>query len=258
MTFGEITEVCPWDIMAGICEQDLYAPQTHEPRVYKSHEGFPTVGKTAGAGPGGDPVGGAKYIYVIRDPEDAFFSFFSFMPAYVGMKPGDVHVNTFCDAIFAGVSHSGQIWEHMLGWYEHRLNPNVLFIHFESLLEDLAGQIRIVAKFMGIDADEALLEKVTAQSSYKFMSRPENKHHFDDHFVFGNVRGMMRLPKEYEFKVGKVRKGGGKKGGSKVIPPYVLERLATRWAESVAPTIGFQSYDELRASVEAENRSRFA
>ena len=58
--FGEITEVVPWDILAIDCEQDLGAEQVASPRVFKSHEAY------------GDVIKGAKYVYVARNPEDAF------------------------------------------------------------------------------------------------------------------------------------------------------------------------------------------
>jgi hypothetical protein len=62
MNFGEITEVCPWDILAKDCKQDLDDDQVASPRVFKSHESYASVAK------------GGKYIYVARDPGDAFFS----------------------------------------------------------------------------------------------------------------------------------------------------------------------------------------
>jgi hypothetical protein len=96
MDFGEITEVCPWDILAHDCKQDLGADQCAEPRVFKSHESF------------GDIAKGGRYIYVARNPLDAFFSFFKFLPSFTGLKAGDIDEATFAAAIFAGASHSGQ------------------------------------------------------------------------------------------------------------------------------------------------------
>ena len=255
MSFGEITEVVPWDIMATICGQDLDGARRVRLRAFKSHESFGTICKTAGATRA--TVGDAKYIYVIRDPKDAFLSFYHFLPAYVGLRSGDISMRLFCDAIFAGVSHSGTIWEHLLGWWKVREHENVLFIHFETMLRDLRGSVETVAAFLGVEADAALLEKVTAQSSYAFMSRPENKRHFDDHFVFSKVRDAMGIPKDVTFTMGKVRKGGGKSGGGrKAIPPYVQRRLNERWAEVVEAATGFATYDELREDTEALNAAR--
>jgi len=104
MSFGEITEVVPWDVMAFQCGQDLNSSQVREPRLFKSHEGAAQIAK------------GGKYIYVARDPLDAFVSFFNFLPGYMGLTTDDITMKQFADAIFAGVSHSGNIWNHFLGW----------------------------------------------------------------------------------------------------------------------------------------------
>jgi hypothetical protein len=130
MDFGEITEVCPWDILAHDCGQNLDDDQLASPRVFKSHESHADIAK------------GGKYIYVARDPLDAFFSFYKFLPAYTGLQPNDIDERAFSDAIFAGASHSGQIWNHLLGWWDHRRDPNVLFIFFEDLAENLREQVR--------------------------------------------------------------------------------------------------------------------
>lgn len=53
------------------------------------------------------PVTSLRYIYVARDPLDAFVSFYHFLPAYMGIKAGEISVAEFADAIFAGVSVSG-------------------------------------------------------------------------------------------------------------------------------------------------------
>ena len=108
MDFGEITEVCPWDILAHDCGQNLDDDQLASPRVFKSHESHADIAK------------GGKYIYVARDPLDAFFSFYKFLPAYTGLQPNDIDERAFSDAIFAGASHSGQIWNHLLGWWDCR------------------------------------------------------------------------------------------------------------------------------------------
>ena len=119
---------CWWPILCPVC-QDLNADHVASPRVFKSHESWDGVPK------------GAKYIYVARNPEDAFFSFYKFLPAYTGLAPDDIDEVTFANAIFAGASHSGQIWDHMLEWWERRHDQNVLFLFFEDLIDDLPQQV---------------------------------------------------------------------------------------------------------------------
>lgn len=127
MAFGEITEVVPWDVLAHDCGQDLSAPQVAVPRAFKSHATWPSICK------------GGRYLYVARDPVDAFYSFYKFLPSYTNLQPGDLTQEQFADAIFAGASHSGQIWDHFLGWWEQRHNPDVMWLFYEDLKDDLPG-----------------------------------------------------------------------------------------------------------------------
>jgi len=236
MDFGEITEIAPWDILAHDCGQDLDAEQVAEPRLFKSHESWASVPK------------GARYIYVVRNPLDAFVSFHKFLPAYTGLQPGDITQQQFANAIFAGASHSGQIWSHFLGWWKQRQNPNVLWVCFEDMKSDLRGSIRRIAAFLKIKCSEELLDIVASRSSYKFMSLPAQKHHFDDHFVQRHVRPKMGLALTTS-SVSKVRAGGGKVGGRSAIPRKVLKRLETKWTQILRKPTGCTSYAELRQKV---------
>jgi len=178
-SFGEITEVVPWDICAVDCGQDLDSDHVASPRVFKSHERFETVAK------------GGKYIYVARDPLDAFVSFYRFLPAYMGLKPGEVSMSEFADAIFAGVSVSGGIWDHFLQWWRHRHDPNVLWLSFEDLKDDLPTCIERIAKFMDIALDAELRATTLKLASFEWMSAHDKQ--FDDHFVRDAVRDRMGL-----------------------------------------------------------------
>ena len=57
------------------------------PRLFKSHEPWEHIAK------------GGRYIYVARDPLDAFVSFHKFLPAYTGLQPGDISHEQFAAAI---------------------------------------------------------------------------------------------------------------------------------------------------------------
>jgi len=238
MDFEEIFEVCPWDILALDCGADLDADQVGNPRVFKSHERA------------GDIAKGAKYIHVCRDPEDAFMSFFRFLPAWAALEPGRVTIDEFAQAIFGGASHSGGIWDFYTEWWEKRNDPNVLWVCYEDLRSDLRGQISRVAKFMGVDCDDAKLSIVEEKSSFKFMEARQQQ--FDEHLVFAKVRDQMQIPKDYVFgdvSVSKVRTGGGTTGEGKGIPSHILEMLRNRWKISVEDKIGFKSYADLRKAV---------
>lgn len=148
--------------------------QVANPRLFKSHERFNTVPK------------GAKYIYVARHPLDAFVSFYHFMPAYMGLPPGAVSMPEFADAIFAGVSVSGGIWGHYAAWWARRHDPNVLWVFFEDLKDDLPSAVLRIAAFMGLDTrDEELMALAAEKSAFSFMSARGAQ--FDDHFLRNKV-----------------------------------------------------------------------
>mmetsp|Transcript_50069 Transcript_50069/g.112754 ORF Transcript_50069/g.112754 Transcript_50069/m.112754 type:complete len:359 (-) Transcript_50069:123-1199(-) len=234
--FEEISVVVPWDIMAHDCGQDLEAEQMSNPRLFKSHERRDDVAK------------GAKYIHVSRRPEDAFMSFYKFLPAFDAIPPGEISVEEFATAIFAGASHSGGIWDFFAEWWERRQDPDVLWVCFEDLKSDLRGQLRRIGAFM-LDAEpsEELLDIVEAKSRFEYMEARTGQ--FDEHWVFDKVRDQMGIPKEYvfgEIDVSKVRAGGGKMGEGKALPESVTKMLEQRWQGTMAAKTGLKSYDELR------------
>eukprot|EP00746_Dinoflagellata_sp_MGD_P114128 gnl/MRDRNA2_/MRDRNA2_50715_c0_seq1.p1 gnl/MRDRNA2_/MRDRNA2_50715_c0~~gnl/MRDRNA2_/MRDRNA2_50715_c0_seq1.p1 ORF type:complete len:345 (-),score=70.09 gnl/MRDRNA2_/MRDRNA2_50715_c0_seq1:29-988(-) len=238
MDFDEITVVCPWDIQAVLCGQDLDADHVANPRVWKSHERA------------GDVAQGAKYIHVCRHPDDAFISFYRFLPGWMGIADGEITAKEFAEAVFGGVSHSGGIWDYYVGWWERRNDPNVLWVCFEDMKEDLRREITRVAKFMDIPLTEELLAIVEKNSSIGFMG--ERSGQFDDHWMFDKIRDRMGFPKDYVFgehSRSKVRVGGGKVGDSKNLPDEVKEMLRKRWENTVQAKIGFKDYDEMRQAI---------
>ncbi|KAJ8599579.1 hypothetical protein CTAYLR_004680 [Chrysophaeum taylorii] len=230
--FEEITAVAPWDIVAADCGQDLEADQVVSPRLFKSHEAWADIAK------------GGRYVYACRNPSDAFVSFYNFLPAYMHCE--GIGVETFAEAIFGGLSHSGGIWSHFVGWVEAaRANPDrVLLVAFEDLKNDLRAEIRRIALFLGIP-DNGLVDRVHDLSSYAYMSQHQRQ--FDDGFVFRRLKKQIGLPEDAEHKASKVRKGAV--GGRKDLPPAVLEMLDTRWRNTVLPALGTPTYDDFLRDV---------
>jgi len=238
MEFDEIFEVCPWDVLAKDCGVNLDDDQVANPRVFKSHEKYPDVAK------------GAKYIHVCRDPEDAFMSFYRFLPAWAAIPPDAISEEEFARAVFGGVSHSGGIWDFYVEWWEMRNDPNVLWVCYEDLREDLEKQVRRIASFMEVPMDDDLLQITLKNSSFNFMQ--ERSSQFDEHVVFSKVRDSMGIPKDYVFgdvEVSKVRKSGGTTGEGKKLSPAISQMLGKRWENTVKAKIGFEDYAALRAAV---------
>lgn len=54
----------------------------------------------------------------------------------------------------------------VVSWYPHRLDDNVLWLHYEDLQENLRECVRLIAEFLDIGKDdEELQELVTHQVS---------------------------------------------------------------------------------------------
>ncbi len=133
-----------------------------------------------------------KYIVVGRDPRDVFMSFAnhyaSMTPEFyaeVNERPGrvgpelppfdgDLH-RLWREWITRGTfpwEEEGYPWwgnmHHVQSWWAYRHLDNILFVHFADLLDDLAGEVRRIAAFLGIDIDEAdlpaILDALTLES----------------------------------------------------------------------------------------------
>lgn len=230
-SFGEITEVVPWDVVALDCGQDLDGAQAASPRLYKSHEAADAIAK------------GGRYVYVARDPRDAFVSFYNFLPAY--MHAGRLSVERFAVAIFGGLSHSGGIWAHFVGWWERRNDEDVLFLTYEDVKSDPRAAIAEIAAFMGVSADAATVDRVYARTTLAAMSRDGTK--YDDHFVFDKLKAQMGFPEGATHQTSKVRTG--RVGSSRSLPAAVLAMLDARWRDTVSAATGLATYADLRRAL---------
>lgn len=213
--FDEITEVVPWTICAIDCGQDIDAEQVAYPRLFKSHESYADVPK------------GAKYIYVMRNPEDVCLSFYSFLLSYTQIDQSTISIEDFVSHLFAGRgSNSGRIWEHFLSFFERKEDPNILMLFYEDILVNPSEAIRRIANFMEIPLDDELLALTLEKTSISFMKTIDSK--FDDHFVFDACKSRMGFPDDAKISVGKVHKGVAH-AGKATLSPSVLETLNYEW-----------------------------
>ena len=60
---------------------------------------------------------------------------------------------------------------HVQTWWEYRRLPNILFVHFEDLLSDLAGEIARVAGFLDIEVPREVLPKILDSVTFANVKR---------------------------------------------------------------------------------------
>lgn len=155
--------------------------QTHR-RCIKTHLPFD-----------GLPVGdAARYIVVGRDPRDIFMSMWNFYsnfgdvffepPKEPGIDPlprppADLH-----DYWQTWIGRGSFPWEqdgypfwscfhHIQTWWEQRHRPNILFVHFSDLLNDLRGEIDSVIDFLGMTCPEETRQGIVDLVTFKSMKR---------------------------------------------------------------------------------------
>jgi len=182
---GLLWQLTPWiDSRAGSVEEklNLLERQTHR-RFLKTHlpldalPYFPEV----------------KYIYVGRDGRDVFMSlwnhyrylqpdileWYNEFPARANdpfpQCPDDIH-----EFFRMWISKSWFPWEgdgfpfwslfyHLQTWWGYRHLPNILFVHFNDLLNNLDGQMHLIAKYLDIEVNEMIWPALVDKATFKTM-----------------------------------------------------------------------------------------
>jgi len=140
-----------------------------------------------------------KYIVVSRDPRDVFMSlvnhygehtpeFFenlNAIPGRVGapfpVYDGDIHKlwrNWITRGWFEWESDGYPYWSHLhhaKTWWEFRHLPNVRLVHYNDLRRDLEGEMRAIAKWLGIEVPEDRWPAVVDACRFETVKRNPEK-----------------------------------------------------------------------------------
>ncbi|UYV67143.1 hypothetical protein LAZ67_4004069, partial [Cordylochernes scorpioides] len=100
----------------------------------------------------------AKYIYVVRNPKDTCVSFYHHTKGW-GLYGFTGSFSDFFDIFYKGENDFGEYFEHVMSWYKHRDDPNVLFILYEDLKKDTKGMVMKIAKFLGPEWEKLLIDE---------------------------------------------------------------------------------------------------
>ncbi len=114
-----------------------------KPRAFKSHLTYDLM-------PCGKPsTTPCKYIYVARNPKEdvAVFYFFHYIRISV-RKDATLDWDIFFRNFIYGNVDSGDFFDHVLSWWSHRNEDNVLFLMFEDMKKDPRAAITRIATFI--------------------------------------------------------------------------------------------------------------
>ncbi len=203
-------------------------PQPASPRILATHLQYPLVPK------------GGKIIYCFRDQKDALVSAYHYLNSFFSLK-GRVTLPNLALSVMQQVEKN---LNDLPLWWEHRHDDNILLVFFKDLLEDHAGCVRRIAKFIGVDCDEDTLALVVHTTTHAEMARHHKK--FDSGIVSTEIAqkaGDTLLPENE--RVGRVRKSGGKSGDGQQLPAEIQQRVDQLWLEIVTPKLGFGNLHEM-------------
>lgn len=177
---GPVLAISPWVEMQITPPAEMGAmldAQTHR-RFMKSHtpaDGIPWYDE-------------ARYIFVGRDGRDAFMSLCNHVehlqdavrdqlnaraPEGVPQLPawdGDLH--GFYERWLAD---DALFFRLIATYWAERRRPNLLFVHYNDLKADLAGEMRRVAAFLGADVPEACWPTVVERCTFEKMRAGEDR-----------------------------------------------------------------------------------
>ncbi|GFY51103.1 sulfotransferase 1C2 [Trichonephila inaurata madagascariensis] len=91
----------------------------------------------------------AKYIFVARNPKDCCVSFYHHAEGIPGYQFEGGEFDVFFELFMNGEVEFGDYFDCVLSWYEHRNDPNVLFITYEELKKDIKSNALKIAQFIG-------------------------------------------------------------------------------------------------------------
>ena len=132
-------------------------------RLFTSHLPYPLmprIGNTT-----------AKIVYVARNPKDVAISTYFHNQSKSGYEGSwDEHFQFFLH----GDVGFGPYFDHILPWWQaSQKNNNILFLKYEDMKYDHAGNVAKLASFLDIQADSQLIETVVRLSSFQSMTSNE-------------------------------------------------------------------------------------
>lgn len=136
-----------------------------KPRFYKHHIAYNFVQKNEQS----------KVVYIYRNPEDTLVSYYHFSKSVIPDFQLDFEL--FFDRFITGNISYGSYFQHVLSFYEHRADKNLLMISYEKLQANREDEILKIAKFLGEEYyqslvnDQQVLDKIMQHTSFEYMKK---------------------------------------------------------------------------------------
>jgi aryl sulfotransferase len=170
--FDNILYAIPWP--DGITRQQPYMIPLEDPspvecsptglRVIKTHLPFSSVPRNPDS----------RYIVVVRDPKDVCVSAYFFFRANV-WGPLAPTVANWIDFYTSDAFVFGDWATHLASYWAQREAPNILFLTFEEIKQDLDDIVRRVADFAGVRLNDEQFARVCRRTGFDYMKRNQSR-----------------------------------------------------------------------------------
>lgn len=161
------------------------------PRLMKSHLSYNTIPKSS------SDSAKCKYIYIARNPKDVAVSYFHFVES-LASKIGYSGPWEFFSKLFIEGNVYWNRWnDHVLGWWKHKDDPNVLFLKYEDLKKDLLSHVQLTASFLNKPLSEDVISRIAEQCSFSGMTKDLSKYSVNEGKVCLLRKGVVGDWKNY-------------------------------------------------------------
>lgn len=159
MNFPHIQAVAPSLDEALMRNEQHYIAKLAPPRLLKTHWRWETLEPAVTRG---------RCVYIARHPGDVLMSAYN----HRMMQLGDtIPFDDYVEKAFLTVAPFGGWADHTRSWWPHRSDPNVLFLRYETITQDLASAVEAVADFCGIQLTSESVSRIEERCSLDYMKR---------------------------------------------------------------------------------------
>ncbi|XP_046681707.1 luciferin sulfotransferase-like [Homalodisca vitripennis] len=191
-----------------------YINDLPSPRFIKSHLPFHLLPLQLQRG-----LTGAKVVYIARGVKDTCLSYFHHCQLLEGFK-GSFH--EFATLFINDSLCFAPFWDHVLGYWKRRDDPNMLFLKFEELKKDLPSVIKRTAEFLGKEMSTKEINILCDHLSFEKMKTNRAV----------NYEEVIEINKKYKFVEAEgsfMRSGQVGEAGKKFSPDWV--QRFDQWTE---------------------------
>uniref|UniRef100_F6TH89 Sulfotransferase n=1 Tax=Xenopus tropicalis TaxID=8364 RepID=F6TH89_XENTR len=135
----------------------------------------------------------AKVIYTIRNPKDVCVSlyFFSLIAQFLEYRED---FQEFVSLFLSKDMFYDGWFDHVKGWLPFNDNPNFLLLTYEDMAKDLKSNVIKICQFLGKELDDAAINSVVENSSFKAMKDNEMSNYSAvPDYIFSKAKGSINV-----------------------------------------------------------------